>query len=1685
MRVSRPSTSWSSLVLVSLLAACGDPAGSNNGISQTDSAPVTDATSPTDGTTRPDGARPDAHLPPADGAVLPADARMPTPDVAPPPGDGAVPPDGPQVIRDGAQIPLDATPTPDVAVLPPDATVVPHDAGPPPLDAAPPPADMAVVPVDAAIPTFDLFMPGPDAFVPPPDAFVPVVDAFVPVVDAFVPVVDAFVPVVDAFVPVEDAFVPVVDAFVPLDAAIPQDPCTQCHGGVDGPAPPRALNNSVQTTYVGVGAHQRHLTAGFLRGPVACSECHVVPNDLWDPGHLGAAPADLTFGPLAAANGANPSWNHAQARCSGTYCHGGTLHGGAVAAPLWTQVDGSQITCDSCHGAPPPAPHPQNPDCRHCHPGTIGPNGLINVAGGLHMDGQVEFDANAVQCDTCHGSNGAPAPPRALNGSFDTATPGVGAHQTHLQAGHIRGTPIACNECHVVPAAVGDATHMDASPGAELTFGALASNAGTHPVYDRVANVCSNVYCHGATLPGGTLTTPRWTLVDGSQRACGTCHGAPPPAPHPQDQRCQYCHPQTVLGNGSINLAGGTHINGRIDVQPAGCDTCHGSNGNPAPPRALDGSVDTTAPGVGAHRAHLDGGAIRGPIDCDQCHVVPAAVDSVGHIEGDPGAEVTFGALAENAGAAPSFDPVATTCANVYCHGATLAGGVVEAPQWTLVDGTQTTCDACHGAPPPAPHPQAANCNTCHPGTVRANGQIDVAGGLHINGQIEVQMAGCDACHGSNGVAAPPRDLAGNLGTASPGVGAHRAHLSGVHLRPPVACNECHPVPGAVGDESHLDAVPGVTIEFGVMATNAGANPQFNQAQHSCSNVYCHGATLSGGLRKSPVWNRVDGTQRTCDSCHGAPPPAPHPPRQDCTTCHPATVNPDGTIDVAGGHHMDGRVDVAQLECDACHGGGGDPAPPVAVNGATLPSDPGVGAHDAHLRGSSIRGPVECTECHTVPNNYLDVGHLDLTPGAELTFGPLATAEATDPVYDRPSATCDNVYCHGATLAGGVDVTPIWTAAPADPAAPPLSCDTCHGAPPPAPHPGYDNCNACHPGTVRSDGTIDLAGGQHIDGQVEAQIPGCDGCHGSAASAAPPRALDGSLLTTALGVGAHQTHLTGSALRGPIPCNSCHLVPGDVRAAGHLDGDGTAELSFGGLAVADNAAPVWDRATGTCSGVYCHGATRGGGTNKTPHWTQVDGSQMTCGSCHGLPPPAPHVNSQRCQLCHTRTVNPDGTINLASGTHINGQVDVEMPGCNGCHGSVANAAPPAALNGSVNTATAGVGAHQSHLLGGAFSAPIACTECHIVPGAVQAAGHLDNVAGAEVIFGALATTDGSAPSYNAANNRCSDVYCHGATLTGGTVVTPQWNRVDGTQAACGTCHGAPPPAPHVQSNACYRCHPGTMNANGTLNLAGGLHVNGTIDSVPGHAAGWEQGNRHGAAFNAGGPGACGACHGADLLGGDVGVSCEQCHPGWRTGCNFCHGGRDNQTGAPPDSVAGLSDRALPAVGVHTKHVAATALHTAFACSKCHINPADALSPGHIDGDNRAEVRMDSRNVAATYSLANATCTSMYCHGDAVIASPAVSWTAVGQLACSACHDDATIPSAQNTLRGQHRLHVLSQRYLCYECHNTVVNAANAIINPALHVNEVTNVAFLPAGFTYSAGRCTGTCHSKTHSGYRW
>ncbi len=176
--------------------------------------------------------------------------------------------------------------------------------------------------------------------------------------------------------------------------------CSTCHGSSVNAAPPKAVNGSVSTAYIGVGAHQAHLLANSITLPVACDECHHLPTDLLShPDPLGR-PAAVDFGIRASLHGATPVWDRTTASCSNVYCHGAQLSGAADRpVPIWTQVAGKQPSCTFCHGDPPAGNHPNLSDCYTCHGDVVSPNETITNLS-LHIDGNVQFYVPAVDAGT-------------------------------------------------------------------------------------------------------------------------------------------------------------------------------------------------------------------------------------------------------------------------------------------------------------------------------------------------------------------------------------------------------------------------------------------------------------------------------------------------------------------------------------------------------------------------------------------------------------------------------------------------------------------------------------------------------------------------------------------------------------------------------------------------------------------------------------------------------------------------------------------------------------------------------------------------------------------------------------------------------------------------------------------------------------------------------------------------------------------------------------------------------------------------------------------------------------------------------------------------------------------------------------------------------------------------------------
>ncbi|MGA8892722.1 MAG: CxxxxCH/CxxCH domain-containing protein [Anaeromyxobacteraceae bacterium] len=1051
--------------------------------------------------------------------------------------------------------------------------------------------------------------------------------------------------------------------------------------------------------------------------------------------------------------------------------------------------------------------------------------------------------ASVATCTACHGGTDGDsgAPPKDLKGRTATTEVPVGAHTAHVKAGPLAAA-IDCGACHRKPSQLSSAGHMDGA--VQVTWGGIAGARGASPSWSEPAATCSNVYCHGATLTGGTNTTPVWTKVDGTQAACGTCHGLPP-TDHPAlaagftTATCNACHPETVKADGTVDAPSGRHVNGVADgftghpagwldrssagfhgpiakASPAdcqrchalqapatvsaltctnchdkagsgdwtmGCGSCHGSTANPAPPRDLLGNTATSFLGVGAHQSHVTGKhGFAAPMDCTSCHPKPATSSSAGHLDGKIQVTGYTGSDADLAAAvkAPGWSRASASCNASYCHGNApgLDGGAVTAPTWTRVDGSQAFCGSCHGLPP-TNHPALAagsdahTCGACHPDTVKDDGTIDLAKGKHLNGRAD-------------------------------GFAGHPAEWM---------------TKGSAG---------------------------------------FHGQAV------------IQGT--ACFGCHAAAAPA-HGSAVTCASCHDALAGGDWTT-----------------SCSGCHGSASNAAPPKDLQGNTATTVVGVGAHQSHVTGAhGMAAPMDCVHCHKKPSDPFSPGHMD--GNVQLTgytgSNALLAQKIASQGWDDAAATCTN-YCHGASMQGGTNTRPTWTKVDGTQAA----CGACHGMPgsghlPLAPGSTAATCALCHTSTVLPDGRINVAGGKHLNGRIDAfwghpagwmtptspdfhgkpsskdepscfvchakEPPArgaaftcadchtslasgdwrtaCNGCHGSATSDAPPKDLAGNLATTSVGVGAHQSHLQGThGVAAPLDCTACHRKPTSPIQALHMNGV-TEVTGYTGTdpgLLAAGTAPGWSRASESCATSYCHGATLGGGTAMQPVWTRVDGGQVACGSCHGLPPPGhmtvpPPVTPASCSACHRPTVNPDGSINVAGGKHVNGTVETEgirghgagwfVPGgpashgrvavedgvdtcfrchsakdpstngirtcaschdalaggsdwttsCLGCHGSGNVSAPPRDVHGNYATTAIGVGAHRPHVEATSrIARRYDCDTCHMKPAVVFAPGHLD---GATTVTGYTGTDARyqfvKDPGWNRSTATCATTWCHG------------------------------------------------------------------------------------------------------------------------------------------------------------------------------------------------------------------------------------------------------------------------------------------------------------------------------------
>ena len=298
------------------------------------------------------------------------------------------------------------------------------------------------------------------------------------------------------------------------------------------------------------------------QGEAACGNCHGLP-----PAQLPST-SHPAYALQARCAGCHPDTADTDAAGNDVILAGGGLHvNGAVnfdfaGHPAGWYAPG--VGGDHTHAGR----NPLTGGCAAaaCHGTDLG-GGRSGVACARCHDGAT---AQAFSCVTCHGGadNLTGAPPVDTHGVSLTSSVTVGAHTSHVQAAHALSLPIDCGACHVKPSAVTDPGHVD-GPTATVVLSTAGTVAGTTPTWNRNGPTCSASYCHGNFPGGNAYNVPRWTTVNGTQAACGTCHGVPPLTGqhsfHVTDQgyACNACHPP--LDN-AAGVDPATHVNGVKDV---------------------------------------------------------------------------------------------------------------------------------------------------------------------------------------------------------------------------------------------------------------------------------------------------------------------------------------------------------------------------------------------------------------------------------------------------------------------------------------------------------------------------------------------------------------------------------------------------------------------------------------------------------------------------------------------------------------------------------------------------------------------------------------------------------------------------------------------------------------------------------------------------------------------------------------------------------------------------------------------------------------------------------------------------------------------------------------------------------------------------------------------------------------
>ncbi|MBK5275271.1 MAG: CxxxxCH/CxxCH domain-containing protein [Desulfuromonadales bacterium] len=631
-------------------------------------------------------------------------------------------------------------------------------------------------------------------------------------------------------------------------------------------------------------------------------------------------------------------------------------------------------------------------------------------------------------CTSCHGY---PPTTATIGGPTGLATPATGATAANpgAHATHAKGRLMACTTCHngftskTMPSnsidigfsinggnfpgfggSVTTGTYITTTPlAAPYTFSGSVSSTGTN-------QTCVNIYCHGATLSGGTSTTPLWTGTN--QAACGTCHGVTP---------------ATALSSGSHLRHAGSSSAGLLALA---CSTCHGATTDNT---HINGSVKWDLSALGGAAGYKTPAGAYAPTGSTGTIAPSAAYGQCTNIYCHSNVQGIFGSGAPTVYSQPVWGGSTLGCAGCHADMATDATGTGSHRVHTISTGANFDCAVCHAgytktSTAPATHANrlielGATGVTYSQGTAHAPGSgYGTCSASTCHGSATVPWGGtlwsatdqCGKCHASN--------AAGAITVASPfhgtsfptrvsaatdaKVGAHTAHVASIDsISAAIDCAGCHGSVTLKG-ATHMNGT--TNFVWNALATKNGAlTPTYTAATGTCANVYCHGAAMPGGdtsgTNRVPVWNSNTYLPSTlsaaaCGTCHGFPPstasghpsiiiPAGFPASASISTtcsCH-SNINPAGNsyanIFVNIALHINGTLDVsAGGACDSCHGYPPAGAGFVGTHGNWSSAKVenylgGGGAHTILNHISKLAKPSEgfanCSNCHSATDHQM------------------------------------------------------------------------------------------------------------------------------------------------------------------------------------------------------------------------------------------------------------------------------------------------------------------------------------------------------------------------------------------------------------------------------------------------------------------------------------------------------------------------------------------------------------------------------------------------------------------------------------------------------------------------------------------------------------------------------------------